>query len=358
MMVYKIKMNKDDYFKISNKIISSNLVINDDEVTFEIEGGSYNILKRTNYEFKVIENLKSKILRFFSRYGLLITGVLFLLSLLYMNIYRVQRIEFNRETPINQEIEYRIKSSYKRLLCFDFCSLNYKEFSKIMQKTYFEYPFIDVSCKNNIISVYIANIDEANYKVDSPINGNIIAKKDGIVDVFYVYNGKSMVSKNKYVRQGDLLIEGNSSVRGLVMATTYDKMEIEIPKEVTEEQLTNEKSNYYDLSLFNMNFSLGKKSTYEDFFKEEALVFNLFDFFSLKKIAETKKNAIIKAYSKEEALVEAKKEIEEDFKIHQIFSLEKIIAITNTKAQETDDSYLFTFIVKKSESIGMLSIKE
>ncbi|MDE5546968.1 MAG: sporulation protein YqfD [Anaeroplasmataceae bacterium] len=357
-MIYKIKMNKDDYFRISNKIISSNLVINDDEVTFEIEGGSFNILKRTNYEFKIIESMKSKVLRFFSRYGLLITGILFLFSILYMNIYRVKKIEFNRETPINHEIEYRIKSSYKKLLCFDFCSLNYKEFSRDMQKTYFEYPFINVSCKNNVISVYIANVDEANYTIDTPVIGDIVAKKDGVVDVFYVYSGKSMVSKNKYVREGDLLIEGNNSVRGLVMATTYDKMEIEIMKKINLEQVTDETSSYYDLSLFNMNFSIGKKKSYDLFDKEESSVFNLFDFFSLKKIAETKKNAIIKTYSIDTALEEAKKRIEEDFDTHISNSLEKIIAITNTKTVETEDSYTFTFIVKKYESIGTLSVKE
>ncbi|MDE6407824.1 MAG: sporulation protein YqfD [Anaeroplasmataceae bacterium] len=357
-MIYKIKMNKDDYFKISNKIISRNLVINDDEVTFEIEGGSFNILKRTNYEFKIIESMKSKVLRFFSRYGLLITGILFLFSILYMNIYRVRKIEFNRETPINHEIEYRIKSSYKKLLCFDFCSLNYKEFSRDMQKTYFEYPFINVSCKNNVISVYIANVDEANYSIDTPVIGNIVAKKDGVVDVFYVYSGKSMVSKNKYVREGDLLIEGNNSVRGLVMATTYDKMEIEVSKKISLEQTTDETSSYYDLSLFNLNFSIGKKDTYDLFDKKEDPVFNLFDFFSLKKIAETKKNAIIKTYSMDTALEEAKKRIEEDFKAHMSNSLEKIIAITNIKTSETEDSYTFTFIVKKYESIGTLSAKE
>ncbi|MDE6661060.1 MAG: sporulation protein YqfD, partial [Anaeroplasmataceae bacterium] len=300
----------------------------------------------------------SKVLRFFSRYGLLITGVLFLLSILYMNIYRVKKIEFNRETPINKEIEYRIESSYKKLLCFDFCSLNYKEFSKDMQKRYFEYPFINVSCKNNVISVYIANVDEANYTIDTPVVGDIVAKKDGVVDVFYVYSGKSMVAKNKYVRQGDLLIEGNSTVRGLVMATTYDKMEIEVLKEIKLEELTDSKSNYYDVSLFNMNFSVGKKESFDLYNKEESQVFNLFDFFSLKKIAETKKNAIIKTYSKDTALEEAKKRITEDFNAHMSNSLEKIIAITNIKTEETEDSYKFTFIVKKYESIGALSLKE
>ncbi len=357
-MIYKIKMNKDDYFKISNKIISSNLSINDDEVTFEIEGGSYNILKRTNYEFKIIESMRSKILRFFSRYGLLVTGVLFLLSLLYMNIYRVSRIEFNRDTPINSEIEYRIKSSYRKLLCFDFCSINYKEFSKDMQKTYFEYPYINVSCKNNVISVYIANVDEANYSLSAPLEGNIVAKKDGIVDVFYVYNGKSVVSKNKYVRTGDILIEGNAAVRGMVLATTYDKMEITIPKERKVDQLTNEQSNYYDVSLFQWDFSLGKKTSFDLYDREDTLVFNLFDFFSLKKIAETKKNVIIFTYSQKDAYELAQKQIEEDFNAHMSNEQEHIISMANTKVEETEDSYIFTFIVKKYESIGEFRLKE
>lgn len=357
-MIYKIKMKKDDYFKISNKIISSNLSINDDEVIFEIEGGSYNILKRTNYEFKVIESLRSKLLRFFSRYGILITGILFLFSILYMNIYRVRGIVFNRETPINEEIEYRIKSSYKRLLCFDFCSINYKEFSKDMQKTYFEYPYINVSCKNNLISVYIANIDEANYTLSSPLEGDIVARKDGVVDIFYVYNGKSVVSKNKYVKEGDVLIEGTSTVRGIVLATTYDKVELSISKEFKTEQVSDEVSNYYDLSIFNWNVPLGKKKTFDLYQKDEALVFNLFDFFSLKKIAETKKNVIIKTYSQDDAYLLAQKKIEEDFKEHQSSDLEHIVSMVNTKVEETEDSYVFTFIVKKYESIGEFRLKE
>lgn len=351
-------MNKDDYFKISNKIISSNLSINDEEVTFEIEGGSYNILKRTNYEFKVLESLKSKILRFFSRYGLLITGVMLLLSILYMNIYRVKGIEFNRETPINADIEYRLKSSFRRLFCFDFCSVNYKEFSKDMQRTYFEYPYINVTHKNNVVYVYIANVDEVDYNIEMPLEGNIVAKKDGIVDNFYVYSGKNMVAKNKYVRKGDILIEGNRSVRGRIMATTYDKMEVTIPKNERVEEITEDTSTYYNLSLFNLNFSLGKKKEFELYQKTDQMVFNLFDFISLKKIAEQKKNAIINTYSKEEALKLAKKRIEDDFLKHRQNTMENILAMANTKMEETEDSFTFTFIVKKYESIGTISIEE
>ena len=57
MMNYKIKMSKNDFFKINNKLLASNLEIEDDDVIFEVEAGSFNILKKTNYEFKVLESI-------------------------------------------------------------------------------------------------------------------------------------------------------------------------------------------------------------------------------------------------------------------------------------------------------------
>lgn len=357
-MVYKIRMKKDDYFKMNNKIISSNLTIEGDDVLFEIEGGSYNILKRTNYEFKVIESLQTKVLRFLSHYGLLITGVLFLLSILYMNIFRVSKIEFNRDTPINDEIEYRIKSSFKTLFCFQFCNIDYDEFSKNMCRTYFEYPYINVSRKNNTIHVYIADIDEVSHPDTLELEGNIVAKKDGVVDSYYSYAGKSLVSKNKFVRKGDILIEGNDRVSGLVMATTYDKLVISVPKRARVEELTLDKEDYTVCKLFNWSFDIGKKQSFESYEQEERMVFNLFDIFSFKKIAQTKKNVIMKTYGKEEALAVAEQEIKDDFKIHQTNDLEELIAITNTKTVEDEDQFTFTFILKKYESIGSFSAKE
>lgn len=357
-MVYKVRMKKEDYFKINNKIISTNLEIIGDDVTFEIEGGSYNILKRTNYEFKLIESLKTKLLRFVSHYGLLITGVLFLLSILYMNIYRVSTIEFNRYTPINDEIEYRIKSSFRTLFCFDFCNLDYDQFSKEMQVKYFEYPHISVTRRNNTISVYIANVDEINYEVAENQVGDIIAKKDGIVDTFYVYSGKSMVSKNKYVKAGDVLIEGNMRVGGLVMGTTYDKLVLEIPKKTQVVEMSQERDDYYGLNIFNWTLNFGKDGNFELFDKKENTLFNLFDFISFKKIEEIKKNAIIKEYSHDEAYKLAIKKIEDDFDDHLVNELEHIVGITMTKDEETEDSYVFTFIIKKYESMGTLQVKE
>ena len=46
-MGYKIKMKKSDFFKVNNRILASNIEIQDDDVIFDIELGSYNILKKT-----------------------------------------------------------------------------------------------------------------------------------------------------------------------------------------------------------------------------------------------------------------------------------------------------------------------
>ena len=357
-MNYKIKMNKDDYFKISNKIISNNLEINGEDVIFEIESGSYNILKKTNYEFKIVESINSKIKNFMHRYGLILTGFMFMLSILYINIYRVSDINFNRDTPINDEISYRIKSSFKRLLWFDFCNLDYEEFTKSLQLKYFEYPYIDVSCKNNEINVYIADVDEFTYNKIESLEGNIIAKKDAIVDIFYAYNGKCKVSKNKYVKSGDILIEGNNLVSGLVMGTTYDSIKITIPKNSREENLTSERDIYYNINILGYDFNICKDSEFVNCHSKELSFFNIFDFLCIKKIEETKKNVIIKEYDSEEALNIAKNKIYNDFEEHKINNLEKIISYTNIKTEEDEESYSFTFIVKKYESIGAYAEKE
>lgn len=354
-MIYKIQMKKSDFFKINSKIISSNLEIIGDDVVFEVEGGSFNILKKTGYDYILVESLKSKVLKFFSHYGLVITGILFLLSVLYINVYRVSKIEFNRKTPINDEIEYRIKSSFKTLFCFDFCSLNYDDFSVQMQKKYYTYPYISVTCQNNVINVFIANVDDVTYDVESHLEGNIVAKKTGIVDSFYTYNGKNLVSKNQYVKQGDILIEGSPRVSGLVMGTTYDKIELVIRKKINLVEVLDDVGVYYNLKLFGFNFNIAKNHDFSLYNSSEDVVFNLFDFFSLKKIEETKKNAIIKTYSNEEALEEAKNKIYSDFDEHKINDLEKILGITLIKEVDNSEDYTFTFIVKKYESLGVFS---
>lgn len=197
-MNYKVIMNKNDFFKIHNRIAAKNLEIKEDKVSFEVELGSLNVLKESGYSYHLVDSFRIKLRFFIKQYYLVLVGVLFLFSVLYINSYRVNGIFFNINTPINASIEQRIKKSYKRLFCFNFSNLNYAALSKSLRIEYVEYPYIEVYAKGNKILVDIYSYDdEYPQAATNDAKGDIIAKKDGVVDRFYVYNGSAQVGKNK-----------------------------------------------------------------------------------------------------------------------------------------------------------------
>ena len=107
--------------------------------------------------------------------------------------------------------------------------------------------------------------------------------------------------------------------------------------------------------MFDNSFDINKNNNYLISDKNSNNIFNLFDFFSIKKIEEHEKNDIIKRYTRDEAVLEAQNRIINDFNNKRIYELEKITDIVEYNYNETDDLYCFTFIVKKIESIGEFS---
>ncbi|MBQ9124328.1 MAG: hypothetical protein IJY14_01435 [Acholeplasmatales bacterium] len=88
-MNYKIKMKKDDFFKIHNRIAANDVNVLKDEVSFKVELGSYNIIKDSGYKYYLEDSFKIKFNYFMKKYHLLIIGLLFFFSLLYINSYRL-----------------------------------------------------------------------------------------------------------------------------------------------------------------------------------------------------------------------------------------------------------------------------
>ncbi|MBQ9124327.1 MAG: sporulation protein YqfD [Acholeplasmatales bacterium] len=261
---------------------------------------------------------------------------------------------------MNNTIKNKIQKQFKNLLWFNFSNINYDQLSYNLQREYSEYPYIDVYAKNNdiYVNIYCHDIDYPSNNIDK--NGDIIATRDSIVDEYYIYSGTSNIYKNKFVKKGDVLISGKTlnnqltGSQGLVLGYVYDKVYIEIKKEesILEE---GEYQSYYQLSLFDNSFDINKNNNYLISDKNSNNIFNLFDFFSIKKIEEHEKNDIIKRYTRDEAVLEAQNRIINDFNNKRIYELEKITDIVEYNYNETDDLYCFTFIVKKIESIGEFS---
>ena len=350
-------MNKNDFFKIHNRIAAKNLEIKEEEVRFEVELGSLNVIKESGYAYRLVDSFRIKLKYFMKKYYLLLVGVLFLFTILYINSYRVSRIQFNTDTPINSSIEQRIKKNFRRLFCFTFSNMNYASFSKSLRMEYAQYPYIEVYSKNNVVRVDIYSYDDEVDKKKDNVVGDIVAKKDGIIDYFYVFSGNSLLSKNKYVKAGDVLISGSLndmyvSSRGLVMANTYEKATVEVLKKEKVEMESGDSQKFYQIELFKNDFNISKKKKFSACERIEKKTFNFFDVFCVKKIEEREKYDIIRENDRDSAVLIAKEQIEKEFEKNKVNVEEKILNLEEYKIEETEEVYTVTFIIKKLESIG------
>lgn len=355
-MNYQIIMDKNDFFKIHNRIAVKDLRIDENKAYFTIELGSYTILKETGYSFKLVDSFKIYFKKIMSKYYLLLIGLIFLFSILYINTFRIKRIEFNLDTPINTEIESELKGRMRSLYFFDFLDIDYNEYSSELRRKYSEYPYIETFAKNNILHVNLFQNESFIEKSTNDISGDIIASKDGIITEFYVYNGQSYLSKNKYVKKGDILIGGTInnkilSAKGKILAYTYEKKYVEIPKEEMVSYIT-DKSSYYQINLFSKIFNVSKNKEFSNYNQNDEMIFNLFDIFSIKKIEEEEKSDIIEENSKDIAIEKGIKKIKDEFELSKTINDEEIIDIKCYNIVENENSYSIEYILKMKESIG------
>lgn len=352
-------MKKSDFFKLHSKIAVKNLEIKDDYARFEVELGSYNIIKDSGYKYTLNDSFRIKFVSFVKTYYLLLIGILFLFSILYINSYRINNIIFSEETPINSKIEEKIKMSYKKLFFHNFSTIDCTKLSKELRGRYCEYPYINIVNKNNNIYVEIKRKNNEEYNFDDFTGKNIVAKKDGIIEKCLVYRGKSDIRKNEYVKKDDILINGslnNSSVSpcGLILAYTYEKVTIDVDKNIENEILTNNKQTFNRLCLFNEFFNLGRKYNFDIYDENINVIFNFYDVFSIQRIEEVEKNVIIKENTEDDAIEYAKKKVISDFESSKTIDEEKIIDTALYEVESHNDYYSVSLILKKLESIGVL----
>ena len=73
-------MNKNDFFKLHNRISAKNVSIDGEMVEFNVELGSYNIVKESGYHYNVESSLSIKFKSFMKKYYLLLMGILYLFA--------------------------------------------------------------------------------------------------------------------------------------------------------------------------------------------------------------------------------------------------------------------------------------
>lgn len=355
MNIYSIKMKKSLFFKYSEKIVASSVKVLDNFVYFKTDGITKKYLDENKINYTLSENEITKIKKRILQNLILILSCLIFVLVLYINTMRVSNICFNGEYIINNQIEEKIKKEYTHFMFWNFISIDFEELSKNLRISFSDYEWIS-AYKDGATIYVIINNNEQTVKVEQ--YGNIVAKKDAIIKKFIVYNGKSNVCENQYVKKGDVLISGQVSesfveARGAVFGITYEEKEISIDKSITELKETGNSYNYNLFSIFNNNFSLGKKNKFESYNTKKTLKFNLFNFFKIYKIEELELCDIIKEYTFDTARDYAIAQIIDDFNLNRHYEAENLERIELLNHKEDSSMYTFKFLLKKVESIGV-----
>lgn len=359
-MKYKLKMNKYDFYKVSAEIKAQNITTQDDFIIFETNEETKEKLQKSKYEVEVLTTSKKRTKSAAKKSIKYVVAALLFAGVIYINSFRVSKITFSKESPINEEIEEKINSRLKHLFFFDFIDLNYETFAKELREEYPMYPWINVSKKSSSINVYIYEYDDTYQNVGTETAGNIVAKKDAVIDTFNIFKGSSNIHMNQYVKAGEVLVSGflneNSSsavaAKAKIMGYTYETVSIEVLKKTNQTVLSGNKETFYRLGLFGLEYNFNYKGKYSTVDRESDEVFNLFSFLSIKKIEDYEKYDIMRTYTKEEAIEYAKSSIESSFEENKTLEEEKILNLECIGFSEDDEKYYLQVLCRKYESIG------
>ena len=353
---YKISVSYDDYFANANRITSTQIEVVGDVIMFHTNGESIKFLDDNNVRYMLHSSAKKEVKKFLYNKTGIVIGLVVVSLLIVFNSFRISKISFNADYPINPLIEEYIDGQTQNLLFFSFHKNNYKELSKNLRSTFNQYEWINVDKKGSTIIVTIEPTTTKDMDYTDLASGDIVAKKDGVVDSYIIFNGTSTLQSSMYVKKGDILISGSASnvhAKGYVMAKTYESIVITVPKKTNKEELSGEVINYYELILFGKEFNLMKNKNYETSDLKREKSFNIPYIFTLNKIEEYEKDDIIYMYNRKTAIAYAKSVIENNFLSSKVLNDEKIERVEPLKVVETDNEFEITFLVKKLESIGV-----
>ncbi|WP_040195025.1 sporulation protein YqfD [Clostridium culturomicium] len=194
-----------------------------------------------------------------------IAAFFFVLYYLSTFIWKVDIITERYLAPVevrNMLKEYGIDVTKKKT------SINVVEVEKALVRDFDEIMWIKVRIEGSKLSVEIKERQEPPKIKEKPdYTGNIVARKNGIVNRINTISGTPVVKPGQVVNAGDILIQGQEGketmefqvmAEGKVPSTVFYEEILEVPKTYVEKERTGNKKVRYGINVNNKIIYLGK----------------------------------------------------------------------------------------------------
>ena len=350
---------------ISLKISLYDVKLTDKELTIVVDLDDYNkILKlKTSYKIKVIdyyglvkyENILKKYNVFFICLIICLVLIKVLSSIIFDIDIEHPKSEI-RELVLADLEEFGI-SKYHFKVSYD---EKEKIIKKILHKETDRLEWLEI---DSIGTKYVVKVEER-IKNDPKIDNNfqhIVAKKDAMILQIQASSGEIKVSKNDYVKKGDILISGfitkdeeiKKKVKavGIVYGEVWYQAEITLPKVYKEIKYTKNSKKRFQVKFLSHDFLLFDFKPYKTYESNNITLLEnrlLPMSFNYSKVGETKE--ITKKYTgtkgEKEALKLAEKNLKKKLSVNDSIISKKVL-----KKTEKDSKIIIDIFFKVKEDI-------
>ncbi|MEG2935221.1 MAG: sporulation protein YqfD [Clostridium sp.] len=275
----RVRIEAVEIEKILNFLWNKNVDVRDIKnnnkfsVDLKIELKDYKILREgvRKAKGKMIvfdrKGLKFFFLRLNSRKFLVAGIAVFFFVLYYLStfIWKVDVITERYLAPVevrNMLKDYGIDVTTKK------SSINVVEVEKALVRDFDEIMWIKVRIEGSKLSVEIKERQEPPKIKEKPdYTGNIVAKKNGVVNRINTISGTPVVKPGQVVNAGDILIKGQEGketmefqvmAEGKVPSTVFYEEILEVPKTYVSKERTGSKKARYGINVNNKIIYLGK----------------------------------------------------------------------------------------------------
>lgn len=358
MMEYKAIIHKDDVTHLSKRNLK-NVTYDQAQLSFHTDEKNLKELMHKIDDIRYYNVLKTRIKLLLQKYLISIISVIIIMLLLINQHISVQEIRFINYDTYDVEVENFIQKYLKKVGPFYYLNTSLNTINHDLQNHFYDYEWIGLNKKGAVLEVKIKKQGEQDYHyIDDGIVGDYIASKDAIVKMYYVKKGVVLVKELQSVSKGDILITGNLKYliggeeyikpNGLVIGETLEYHNIKVKKHEEKTIKTGKLTVKKHFIFFNIKSK--DKIPYHDYIKETTSTFKLGSFLKYQIDYYYEVNTVSINYTYEEALQYAKTKIEKDFQKTTKYEMIKFIDLVAD--EETEEYFMFRFIVKKHENIA------
>lgn len=361
---YQITTNKEDFYRLKGS--KYNIRINGDEtITFNCGKKTYNEVK--SEENIIIKNLWSHHLNVLFVKRILFTILFLLILMIFIQSNRIIReIKFIDQDLYDQRIyDYVYKKLDKKGFIYTY-EHDLNELSLELRANFPNYAYIGVTRNASCLLIDIEKIDikkNEEKMINHPCD--IVSNSDGVIYSIESKTGVVRVELNQFVKKGDLLISGNLLIdfnendptklvesQGIIVGTILQYKTITVKKEKKIFTITNDFKKRINIEIGNQ-FIFKFKDYYENQKVKLTKKFSLFNLIKFYEEKYYKQDYLEIIYDYESAYNYAISIVYYELELSRVSPDEEIVEIKMIGSNENKEEYIFYFVVKKRQNIGI-----